>query len=300
MKMKFWAVILPITIGLFSCQSDKKDTQFVTFSGQIKNADLDSVYIILNEREKGFALDFDGNFSDTIQLNHEGYKALSIDREEFPLYLIPGDSLYVSADINKFEESFYYQGIGAERNNFLFEKEELVNGWLANETLFRLEPHRYIENINNFSGELKKILKSSGLEKSFEKTEQRNIYFDEFNLLYAYRDSYAYFNPTKPQLPIDFLEFNRFDLDNEADFNQFKSYRNIVTYYLDEQVNSGVSPSEILEKLKSERIQYTFIRGLINSLDPSDESSVEVHEVIKKYCKFKPWLDEANLIMAKK
>lgn len=299
MKMKIWGIILPVVIILFSCSETKKETQFVTFSGQIKNASFDSVYLILNQREKGFALDFDGNFSDTVQLNTEGFKTLALDREEFPMYLIPGDSIHLKVDLQKFDQTFYYKGKGAERNNFLYEKEVMLNDWMANEALYRLDPENYIINIADFSNQLRDILKSKGLEKSFETIEKRNIYFNEFQLLYSYRDSYAYFNPTKPQLPVDFIDFKRFDLDNEEDYNQFTSYRNIVNYYLDEQLNSGVDPNQILSHIKAKNIQYGFLRILIDNLDPTDHVSNMYYDAILKYCDYKPWLEEAKTIMKK-
>lgn len=298
--MNKWWLIFPIILCVIACSEPKKENQFVTFSGHIKNAKLDSVYIILNEREKGFALDFDGNFSDTVQLNDEGYKTLSIDREEFSMYLIPGDSLHLRVDLHKFDDTFVFNGTGAARNNYLFLKENLVNNWLANELVFRLDPKEYQENLADFLHHLKLEMAENGVDKSFIKIETKNLYFDECNLLYAYRDSYPYFNPQKTQLPIDFINFSNYNLDHEEDFKQFKSYRNIVTYYLDEQLNRGLSANDILESTKSESIRYAFMRTLIDGLDPADSMSVAYYDAIVKHCKYQPWLDEAKVIMTNK
>lgn len=300
MKLKFlgWAILVILSIS--SCGKKQKDENFIVFTGRVKNASFDSIYINLNNREKGFVLDFDGNFSDTVQLKHEGYKTLAIDREEFPVYLIPGDSLTFNVDLNNVDGTYFFKGKGAERNNYLYEKSLLVNQWMSNERVFRLDPEEYRMNITDFSTELRKLLEEVNPEKSFEKIEIRNIYFDEFNLLYAYRDSFAYLNPTKKQLPVDFLNFSRFNLDNEENFNQFQSYRTIVTYYLDEQLNRGIAPKEILNNIKSENIRYSFIRTLIDGLDPSDPLSTPAYEAIQKFCKYKPWIEEANQKMDRK
>lgn len=285
---------------IFSCSEEKKENNYVIFSGHIKNAEFDSVYIILNEREKGFALDFDGNFSDTIQLNDEGYKTFALDREEFTLYLIPGDSLFVSADLKNFDKTYYFKGKGAERNNYLFEKDTLVSSWMANQNLYQLEPEAYRSNITDFSLMLRSLMQDKNLEKSFQKIEQRNIYFDEFNLLYSYRDSYAYLNPTKPQLPVDFINFSRFDLNNSEDYKQFKSYRNIVKYYFDEQLNNGISPDDLYQSIKKEDLKYAFLRTLIDDLNPKEDSAQVYYQTIQKYCKYQPWLKEAKAKMADK
>lgn len=300
MNMKFWGIFLPLVILLVACQDEKKENNFVTISGQFKNATFDSVYVILNEREKGFALDFDGNFSDTIQLNDEGYKALAVDREEIPLYLMPGDSLSIQADMQRFNQTFYYKGKGADRNNYLYEKDNLFTIWLANDHLYRLAPQDYLDNITDFSMQLRNMLKEKDLEPSFQQIEQRNIYFDEFNMLYIYRDSYAYFNPSQPQLPIDFLDFNRFDLNNEEDFKQFRSYRNIISYYFDEQINRGIDPVSFFATIKSESIQIEFLRTLIQNLNPREATAPKDYKIIQQLCKYPSLLKEAKAKMGGK
>lgn len=300
MRMKNWWMIIPIILCAVACKQNQKESNYVIFSGHIKNASMDSIYVMLNEREKGFALDFDGNFSDTIQLNDEGYKTLAIDREEFPIYLIPGDSLHLRVDINKFDDTFIFHGKGADRNNYLFYKENLVNSWMSNEKLFQLEPEEYRVNLADFTAELKNQLKLNNIDASFQKIEKKNLYFDEFNLLYAYRDSYAFYNPTKPQLPVDFINFSVLNLDQEEDFNQFTSYRSILNYYFDELLNRGSSPTDILSGIKSEKIKYAFIRSLIDDLDEEDETtSASYFAAIEKFCKYQPWLEEAKAKLAK-
>ena len=296
MKLSPLGWIVPVLLLCFSCNKKNKEDNFIVFSGQIKNSSLDSIYINLNNRYKGFALDFDGNFSDTIQLDHEGYKILSIDREEFPIYLAENDSLSFKVDLKNVDGTYYFKGKGAARNNYLFEKSLLLSQWMANDRVFRLDVDEYRANIGDFSTELRRLLKEMD-EKDFEKVEVRNIYFDEFNLLHVYRDSFAYFNPTKPQLPVNFLNFKKFNLDSEENFNQFQSYRSIVTHYLDERLARGESPLEILKSIQSESIQRAFVRTLIDNLDPNDATSSEAYQAIQKYCKYKPWIEEANQIM---
>lgn len=297
MNMKFWGIFLSLVVLLAACQEEKKENHFVTISGQFKNATFDSVYVILNEREKGFALDFDGNFSDTLQLNDEGYKVLAIDREEIPVYLMAGDSLSINADMQRFQQTFYYKGKGAERNNYLYEKDNLFTIWLANDHLYRLAPQDYLDNITDFSMQLRQMMKAKDLEPAFQKVEQRNIYFDEFNMLYLYRDSYAYFNPTQPQLPVDFLDFTRFDLNNEEDFKQFRSYRNIISYYFDEQLNRGVDPVAFFATLKSEAIQIEFLRTLLQHLDPTETTAEADYRIFQQLCPYPSLLKEAKAKM---
>ncbi|MEG0188464.1 MAG: hypothetical protein RR668_07365, partial [Algoriella sp.] len=212
-----------------------------------------SIYVLLNNREKAFALDFDGNFSDTIQLVDEGYKKLSIDREEFTIYLIPGDSLVLNADLNQIENQFKFSGKGENRNNYLVQKSFKTDQFLTNNTaLFQLSPIDFRSKIKTFHDNVFKNLQKLDVNSSFIKTEEQNLNYDFINLLYMYKDTYAYYNPTSQQLPVDFLdELNKIDLDNDDDYKTYQSYRNIVLTHLQEDLYQGFSADALLKKIKS-------------------------------------------------
>ena len=292
----WWRFIPLILIGIYSCSPNKNKSETVHFTGRIANAQTDSIYILLNNREKGFALDFDGNFSDTIQLNDEGYKKLSIDREEFTIYLVPGDSLVLDADLKQIENHFKFTGKGGSRNNYLIEKSFKTDQFLTNNTqLFQLAPPDFRAKINAFHSTIFDHLKQLDVNSSFIKQEEKNLDYDFINLLYMYKDSYAYYNPASQQLPVNFLtELDQIDLDNEQDFKTFQSYRNIVLTHLQENLYQGFSADALLEKIKSPAIKNDFIHALIYELDPNDENSQSIYQIIQKHCQYKPWLDEAK------
>ena len=296
MKMKkCWSFFLLILITIYSCSPKSDQENIVFFGGRTANAQTDSIYILLNNREKAFALDFDGNFSDTLRLSTEGYKMLSIDREEFTLYLIPGDSLNLNADLNQLETHFKFSGKGAEQNNYLVQKSFKTDQFLTNNTqLFQLSPPDFRNELINFHQLVFQSLEKMNLGSTFIKTEKQNLNYDFINLLYMYKDSYAYYNPASQQLPVEFLkELNEIDLDNEADFTTFFSYRNIVLTHLQEKLYQGFSAESLLQNIKSPSIKNGFLNTLIYELDPKDPNSQVIYETIKKHCRYQPWLDEA-------
>ena len=298
---KWWRFLPLILITIYSCSPSSKKDETIYFGGRIANAQTDSIYVLLNNREKAFALDFDGNFSDTIQLVDEGYKKLSIDREEFTIYLIPGDSLVLNADLNQIENQFKFSGKGENRNNYLVQKSFKTDQFLTNNTaLFQLSPIDFRSKIKTFHDNVFKNLQKLDVNSSFIKTEEQNLNYDFINLLYMYKDTYAYYNPTSQQLPVDFLdELNKIDLDNDDDYKTYQSYRNIVLTHLQEDLYQGFSADALLKKIKSPSIKNGFINTLIYELNPNDPNSTAIYETIKKHCDYKPWLDEANKRMKK-
>ena len=65
---KWWRFLPLILITIYSCSPKKEKGELVYFSGRIANAQTDSIYLLLNNREKAFALDFDGNFNMMIEM----------------------------------------------------------------------------------------------------------------------------------------------------------------------------------------------------------------------------------------
>lgn len=302
MKMKMlWRFFLLLLITVYSCSPQKENGEMIHFSGRIANAQTDSIYLLLNNREKAFALDYDGNFSDTLQLVDEGYKTLSIDREEFTIYLVPGDSLILDADLNQIENHFKFSGKGKNRNNYLIEKSFKTDKFLTdNIELFQLTPPDFKNQIKNFHQKVFEDLEKLKVNSSFIRTEKTNLNYDFINLLYMYKDSYTYYNPVSEQLPVNFLsELEKIDLDNDEDYKTYQSYRNIVLTSLQEKLYQGFSADSLLENIKSPSIKKGFINSLIYELDPNDPNSEAIYQAIKKHCNYQPWLDEASKRMKK-
>ena len=281
---------------MYSCSPNSKKGEIIYFGGRIANAQTDSIYLLLNNREKAFALDFDGNFSDTVQLQDEGYKKLSIDREEFTIYLVPGDSLVLNADLNKIESQFKFSGKGDNRNNYLIEKSFKTDQFLTNNTeLFQLAPPDFREKVKSFHEIVFNNLKKLDVNPSFIKTEEQNLNYDFINLLYLYKDTYAYYNPASQQLPVDFLkELDKIDMDNDDDYKTYQSYRSIVLTNLQEKLYQGFSADSLLDEIKSKAIKNGFINALIYELNPKDQNSTAIYQAIQKHCDYQPWLDEAK------
>jgi hypothetical protein len=288
--------LLLLFISIYSCSPNNKKEQVIYFGGRVAHAESDSIYLLLNNREKAFALDFDGNFSDTIQIQDEGYKKLSIDREEFTLYLVPGDSLILDTDLNQIETRFTFTGKGSNRNNYLISKSFKTDAFLShNSELFRLSPTEFRNQIKTFNDALLKSLDKIDVSSAFVNKEEKNLNYDYINFLYTYKDSFNYYNPTLEQLPINFLtELEQMDLDNDEDYRTYQSYRGIVLTDLQEKLYQGYSADALLQKIKSTSIKNGFLSSLIYELDPKDPNSEVVYKAIKKHCTYQPWLDEAE------
>ncbi len=127
-----------ISLILFSCKNKEVGTPLFTYvGGEIVNPIED--YVIFYKDEQ---------FLDSVKLDANNffiYKAKNIEegiysfshKEYQVFYLKPSDSLMFRVNTLDFDESLYFTGIGAERNNFLMEM------FLHNEEEIELMPKLY-------------------------------------------------------------------------------------------------------------------------------------------------------------
>lgn len=271
-------------LTIFSCKNDA-DSVFVNVSGNLKNVNIDSIYFVINNREKAVALDNDGNFSDTIQLKNEGFFTFSDGRNEFPVYLIPGDHLVINADYLDLENTLKFTGDGEVRNNFLLQKENKIAEYLADEkTFYSREPNDYKSHVkviyNEFVKDLEAIEPNIGI--SFFESEKKNLHYDYVLNLLTYKDAYAYFNGKLPDLPSDFKkEIEAIDINNEADYVKYPAYRYLVSNILDERLKSETLP-EIVKTIKSQKVKDQFFVTLIDNINQNSTESELIYQVITK------------------
>lgn len=102
--------------------------QNIKLAGRITHAKSDSVYVTgyddLSNKIifAGGKLDKAGNFSLNFALRRVTEVSLEHGGEYSQMFLTPGDSLFVTLNTKKFDESIAYAGKGAEANNFLAKK----------------------------------------------------------------------------------------------------------------------------------------------------------------------------------
>lgn len=282
MKFNRFLPLFFLLLFIVSCKKDPA-TSFVNFKGHMDNVNIDSVYVMINNREKAFVLDADGNFSDTIQLKHEGYLTFSDGRNELPIYLIPGDDLHLNADYLDYENSIKFTGKGSVRNNFIIEKENKIVALLSNEKEFYSKPaSEYQQSVKvhyqNFLQDLEDI--KSEVEASFYDAEKKNLHYEYLMNLYLYQDAYAYFNNQIPVLSESFTkEINALDLNNEEDFDRFPVYRYLVSYVLDDQLKDD-SLTNVVKNIKSQKIKDVFLLKLVQDINQNSTEAETVYQTI--------------------
>lgn len=158
-----------IILGFFAivitaCTNKPKD--YVTLSGQIKNA-KDSVIVIQNNAyKKEIKLDKNGTFKDTLHISNtidretyqEGFFGLSLGQTRTFTYLENGFDL----KIVKSGDSFTFSGIGAENSNYIKEKIDLSMQFMNVQSYFSLEKDEFEAKLSQATEVFDKLIATYG------------------------------------------------------------------------------------------------------------------------------------------
>ncbi|ESU24425.1 hypothetical protein FEDK69T_08720 [Flavobacterium enshiense DK69] len=141
---------LTVTTLLLTATAIAQNKEYVTFSATIANGPNEATITSRGKLIKNIS-GKNGVFKDTLRVK-EGMYELHIGEEYTDLYLKNGYDLKMKMDVNQFDESVVYEGIGAPENNFLAKQilldEKLdFNGLMAsNEADFNAKYNEILKN----------------------------------------------------------------------------------------------------------------------------------------------------------
>lgn len=119
-------IILAVTLlSVIACQREKEIPE-ISVSGKIENPSNDSIWVSFSTGfgdyfTRSAALDSNGKFELNMQINKPLEATFNDGNENTTMFLQPGDSLFITLNTEKFDESISYSGKGSCANNFLAE-----------------------------------------------------------------------------------------------------------------------------------------------------------------------------------
>ena len=299
--MKNYFILAFVVLMTITACSDKKN--FARFAGTIENSSTDSIFLVRNGEEKTFVLQF-GEFNDTLKINESGFYEIHIGRRTAQVFLSPGDSLFVSADMNDFEKSIVFGGSSEKENNFLAQKNLRMNEFQSNmRELYSSEPADFQKELLAFKEELDQQLEVEELNPEFKNLEKKNNYYFQQILLLQYPMAYKYFNRKEPELPTDFMnETETINLDDEEEFLAIPAYREFLKYSYGDLLGESESLEETLKLYKSinsGKIKDGMMgEGLLNRMESAHPDSRAYMDFIRENSNDKELIEIAEEIFA--
>lgn len=273
---------------MVSCKTEKK-VDYALLSGKITNPNGPMV-VITKDRTKVKQINVakDGTFKDTIS-NAKGYYTLSDGRESTPIYLENGFDINVTLDTKEFDETITYIGKGEKANNFLaqlfLDGEKLGSA----KDLYALEEADFLKKVDAYKENAEKKLKE--LSGDFVALEKKALNYDYIVKLNQYEGYHKYLTKNKEfKVSDNFPDVLKgIDLNNEEDFKNYDSYKQLVSNAFFEKVNKEMTETkksiqEVAVKnvkaMKDGAIKNSFVATLASLVRDGSEDSKKVYDAI--------------------
>ena len=259
-------LLLLVIISILSCQKKVKPTH-VIFTGSIENNNANSAKISGNGFEKVIEITENGNFSDTLKIDKEGYYSLLIGRESTPVYLIQGANVGLTLNTKEFDESLVYTGDIAAENNYLAAKYLLSEKEMAFDKVYSLPEDKFIIELNKINSSYSDLLNSSTeVAKGFIKNETKELEYAHINNIENYEEYYQYLTKdtsfkASESLYNSYKEFNF--ADNYA-FENSSAYKSLLaSHYARIAKDASSNSDKDIALAYLETVDHKFPNGAI-------------------------------------
>lgn len=287
MKHRILYIIFPLLI--VSCTSK---IDYVIFSGTITNQASEKLGVYGNDFLKEIDIDSNGYFSDTLYVQ-TGYYTFN-HKEVTSLYLKPGYAINMTLNVEEFDETIQYSGIGSEPNNYLKNKLLLEEALLPHgKSIYSLNETDFVSKVETLKDSLLNILEnSSDLPESFISLEKRSNEYRFLTNLLGYPVSHRYYSGNDDyQLSDSLLTlFDNIDYQNELDFKNFNDYKYLVrTHFLysrdlsnKDSINKAI---ETIKDIENELIKESLGSSMLSYLSARNEYFEDFYNGIIEVCK---------------
>lgn len=292
-------LFLLLFISFLSCQEKEIIT---TISGTIKSTEAKEMELEGINFSKKILLQANGAFSDTLDLPYDGmYYLILTDEKSFYVYLEKGFQLQLETNADDFINSLKYSGSGKDENNYLVQKNKLIESKYGDQSnfenvmkIFSVEENVFLENIESLKKSMLEKLASSNIKNEvFVNNEKKEIEI----LALKYQEQYAPYHgysinnreyktgETFPKAGDDY------DMNDEETFKHSYSYRTLIggifQRIMYETPSKDKTPFDKgldkLNAIKSEMIRSELVKNMMYEMNLSAKNIDLIYKELMKH-----------------
>ena len=226
---KIW--ILAAVFAVASC-TKKAPVDYAVLTGQITNPVPGELSINSYDRtvKEVISVSEDGSFSDTLTIKRGTY-ILYDGKNRTEIYVGPGDVMNVTFDGSDFANTVAFTGESAGPSNYLVAKAAKQKELRGKENPYMLDEEAYVAKQKADEAALNELLAASeNVSADYVSYEQKGLEYDRLANMMNYERAHAYYTK-KEDFKVSegfYTEIDALDYNNEADFQDFRSYQSLV------------------------------------------------------------------------
>ena len=198
--MKKVLLFICLVFFVVSCKQDLNKK--VVLLGELKNIEgIDSVFLKsqsdLTAVNLASKIGDKGDFKFNLEIETAGYYYLQSGKNYFEIFLSPGDSLNLIADVTNIESSLTYAGIGADNNNFMLDLKKATPA-MGPDEMFMLDEQAFTKFNDSLLDARNKMLteaagKNDKITKEFVENQNNVNLYKWANNNVLYKPYHAYY-----------------------------------------------------------------------------------------------------------
>lgn len=245
---------LVLLLFVFGCGQKAPMNSTIIIAGQLLNAESGEVELYMEDDLEFFPIAEDGHFHVKLEIDDYQTFQLGTDRRSFPLFLIPGDSIYVTADAKDFYKSFQVSGDRIPENAYFIEKDRFyVNAKMPD--LFEKDKDSYFEGKDRFFTKQKErfeqLKQAHDIHPEFLKLEEAYFTFAPIVYDMQYPNYHAFYNGISKEevdFPMEETKAKLAEIDlGRSDLLKERYYISIIHHLVREKANELISEDSMLQ-----------------------------------------------------
>jgi len=260
--MKKLILFIGIVLMIFSCS--KPLNKKVVVTGEFENfTGIDSILLRSNsplmDLKLTSAIGENGIFKFNLEVDNPGYYFLFCGRSRCKLYLTPGDSISIKADLTRMDSTIAFSGIGAD-NNIFINMMDKVRPKIDYKTVFVLDEGKFTKYNDSVYQAMDKFIadassKNENLTKDFIEGQKSGILYDWALNNSNYISYYKYFTNDESFKTSDkFNDYLKKVNLNDTNLLSTPSYFQFLSTYYQNRANEETEKDTV--KYNSEEATY--------------------------------------------
>jgi len=293
--MKQIVLILSFII-LISCQENEP---FTVLTGKINGTDAKEIELEGVNFSKKISIEDNGTFTDTLDLPYDGmYYLLLSDEKSYYIYLEKGFNLQFETNADDFINTMKYSGNGQDENNYLIQKNKVIESKLGIQSnfdsiikIYSVDEKAFIKKIEDLKKSILDKLESSTIKnQKFVTNEKKEIdilclkYYEQYSPYHGYAIENREFKASDefPKAGDDF------DMNDEEIFKHSYAYRGLISGIFQRIMYATQTEDktpfdkgmEKLKTIKSEIIRSELTKNMLYELNLSAQDIDKIYKGI--------------------
>lgn len=234
-------IILIFSVLVLCACAKQEQINYLVFSGTIINSNSDSIIVSRKDFRKVIAINEKGSFYDTLFIDN-GYYSFRIGRESSALFLQNGKSLNLNINIEEFDESIKYSGIGAAENNVLASTYLIEEVMMGGPTEFySQDENQFISSCKAIKDSIVQLINNQKIDANFKADQLNNAKYNYARQLLIYPTYHRHYADLPDfKVSADFKSNQvEFSINDENAFKNSSAYVDLINTVFEQKINEA-------------------------------------------------------------